>query len=114
MRRVLIDECINPRLAPILRSVLPELTVETIRDLGWRGEKDHLLIPKVESRFDIFVTIDKGFEFEHDLKRLLFGIILLSTKNNQMSSYERLLSDLVHAVQTILPGQLIHVMDPEC
>jgi hypothetical protein len=29
-----------------------------------------VLISQIEARFDVFLTIDKSFEFEHDLKKL--------------------------------------------
>jgi|ERR1017187_5919202 predicted nuclease of predicted toxin-antitoxin system len=83
MRRLLIDECINPRLARRLREVLPGCSVDTVRDLGWAGQQDHVLVPKIQGRFEVFLTIDKGFEFEHDLKKLSFGIVVLETANNQ-------------------------------
>jgi len=114
MRRILIDECINPRLAPRLRSALPQFSVETVRDLGWAGQKDHILIPEIEGRFDVFLTIDKGFEFEHDLKKLSFGIIVLTAANNQMPSYERLLEELLWQIQHVSPGHVVHVIDPGC
>ena len=114
MRRILVDECINPRLAPRIRSSLPRSSVDTVRDLGWAGQKDHVLIPRIEGRYDVFLTIDKGFEFEHDLKQLSFGIIVLTTANNQMPSYERLLEELVRQIQLLSPGHAVHVMDPEC
>lgn len=47
--------------------------MDTVRDLGWTGYKDQVLIPAMSGRVDVFVTIDKGFEFEHNLKKLSFG-----------------------------------------
>jgi CRISPR-associated protein Csb1 len=58
-------------------------------------------------------SINKGFEFEHDLKRLSFGIVVLETANNQMPSYERVLQDLVRLIQCVAPGQVARVSDPE-
>ena len=113
MRRVLIDECINPRLAPHLRSALPQCVVETVRDLGWAGQRDHVLIPQIRGRFDIFLTIDKGFEFEHNLNKLSFGVIVLETANNQMPSYERVLEELVRLIPCVAPGQVVRISDPE-
>jgi len=113
MRRVLIDECINPRLAPRLRSDLPHYAVETVRDLGWAGQRDHVLIPQIQGRFDVFLTIDKGFEFEHNLKKLSFGVIVLETANNQMPSYEKVLEKLVRLIQCVAPGQVVRISDPE-
>jgi predicted nuclease of predicted toxin-antitoxin system len=114
MRRVLIDECINPRLAPRLRSGPPVCSVETVGGLGWTGQKDHVLVLEIEGRFDVFVTIDKGFEFEHDLKKLSFAIIVLTTANNQMPSYERLLEELFRQIERAIPGHVVHVIDPDC
>src|SRR5450631_2841921 len=108
MRRILVDECINPRLASRLRSRLPLSSVDTVRDLGWTGQKDHVLVPQIEGRYDVFLTIDKGFESEHDLKKLSFGIIVLTAANNQMPSYERLLGELVEQIQHLSPGEAVH------
>ncbi len=113
MRRILIDECINPRLAFRLRAALPDDAVETVRDLGWAGQRDHILIPQIQARFDVFLTIDKGFEFEHNLEQLSFGIIVVETVNNQMLSYERLLEELVRQIRTVASGRVVRVSDPE-
>ncbi len=113
MRRVLIDECINPRLATRLRASLPDHLVETVRDLGWAGQPDHILLRKIQGRFDTFLTIDKGFEQEHNAEKLTFAVVVLETANNQMPSYERLFEDLIRQIQSIAPGQVVRVSDPE-
>ncbi len=91
MRRVLIDECINPRLAPLLRAALSDYSVHSVRDLGWAGQRDNVLIRHIQDRFDIFLTLDRGFEFEHNLGIQPFGVIVLQAANNQIASYERLM-----------------------
>jgi hypothetical protein len=113
MRRVLIDECINPRLSLRLRTLLPDHVVETVRDLGWAGQPDHVLVRQIQDRFDTFLTIDKGFEYEHNVEKLAFGVVVLETANNQMPSYERLFEDLIRQIQSIAPGQVVRVRDPE-
>lgn len=113
MRRVLIDECINPRLAPHLRSALSQCAVNTVGDLGWAGQRDHVLIPQIQGRFNVFLAINKGFEFEHNLKKLSFGVIVLETANNQMPSYERVSEELVRLIQCVAPGQVVRISDPE-
>ena len=112
MRRVLIDECINPRLASRLRSELPGFTVVTVRELQLAGVKDRSLVAKIQDAFEVFLTIDKGFEFEHDLRKLNFGIIIVSANNNQMPSYERLLANLIMQICGAEHGQVVHVVDP--
>ncbi len=85
-----------------------------MRELEWVGQKDHVLIQNIEGSYDVFLTIDKGFEFEHDLKKLSFGIVVLTAGNNQMLSYERLLEELLRRIQHVSAGQVVHVIDPEC
>ena len=79
----------------------------------WAGQRDHVLIPQIQGRFDIFLTIDKGFEFEHNLKKLSFGVIVLETANNQMPSYERVSEELVRLIQSVAPGQVVRISDPQ-
>ena len=112
MRRVLIDECVNPRLAFRLRSVISEASIATVQELGWVGERDHVLIQRIQDEFDVFVTIDRGFEFEHNVGKLAFGIIVVETSNNQMPSYERVLDELVREIQSVVPGRVAWVRDP--
>lgn len=65
MRRVLIDECIHPRLTDRLRSQLPAMVVDSVRDVGWSGYSDRALVALMNGRYDVFVTLDQGFEFQH-------------------------------------------------
>jgi mannitol/fructose-specific phosphotransferase system IIA component (Ntr-type) len=81
--------------------------------LEWAGQQDHVLVPKIQDRFDVFLTIDKGFEFEHDLKKLSFGIVVLETANNQMRSYKRVMQELIRLIQCVAPGQVVRVSDPQ-
>ena len=48
--------------------------------------------------------IDKGFDLEHDLKKLSFGITVVTAAKNQMPSYERLLEELVRQIEHVSPG----------
>jgi hypothetical protein len=76
-------------------------------------QQDHVLVPRIQGRFDVFLTIDKGLEFEHDLKKLSFGIVVVATANNQRPYYERVMQELVRLIQRVAPGQVARVSDPE-
>lgn len=77
------------------------------------GQRDHILVPQIQGRFDVFLTIDKGFEFEYNLEKLSFEVIVLETANNQMPSYERLLEELIWQIQHAMHGRVVRVGDPE-
>jgi predicted nuclease of predicted toxin-antitoxin system len=110
--RILIDECINPRRAVRLRSALPGHLIATVRERGWAGRKDPWLVQEAQSGFDIFIAIDKGFAFEHNLGKISLGIVVVETDTNQMPSYERILPELLAAVPVIQPGEVQYVLNP--
>jgi len=64
------------------------------------------LLERARSHFDVFVTIDKGFAFEQNLRKLSLGIVILETHDNQMPSYERVLPELVAAIETVESGSV--------
>jgi hypothetical protein len=53
-----------------------------------------------------------GFEFEHNLKKLSFGIVIVHIPINDVESYRPLFRDLVVATERVRPGGVIHVGDP--
>jgi hypothetical protein len=82
--RVVIDASIDPRLV----EAFPDHHVHTLFDLGWQHPKDHVLVKQLEC--DVFVTADKGFEHEHDLKSLSFGIVIVHVARNKIAFYRPL------------------------
>jgi hypothetical protein len=70
---------------------------------------DHEIVRLAQGQFEAFLTIDRGFEFEHDLKKLTFGIVIIHVPKNRIAYYRPLFPALIAAVEKIGPGQLIHV-----
>ncbi len=65
--RILIDECANPRV----RQAFPNHDVVTIAEAEWRTLPDGKLVALAQGNFDVLITIDRGFEFEHNLEKLV-------------------------------------------
>jgi hypothetical protein len=103
--RVFIDACIDPRVVKVFR--IHE--VRTAFDMGWHGLKDHLLLPLAQENFDVFVTADRGFEYEHNLKKLRVAIVIVHVPKNKVQFYEALAEPLLEAVTSTLPGAVTHV-----
>jgi hypothetical protein len=104
--RVVIDACIDPRLV----EAFPGHYVQTLFDLGWQQLKDHVLVRQLAC--DVFVTADRGFEHEHDLKSLSFGIVIVHAARNKITFYRPLFPQLLQAVATIRAGEVAHVYGP--
>jgi len=103
--RVYLDACIDPRVAKIFT----DYEVRTAFQLGWHGLKDHILLPLIQDQFDVFVTIDQGFEHEHNLKKLRFGIVIVHVPKNKVEFYWPLAAQLRETVKLIKPGEVAHI-----
>jgi predicted nuclease of predicted toxin-antitoxin system len=106
--RILLDECVNPRV----RQAFPHHKVVTVAEVEWRALPDAELIAQAQSECDVLVTIDKGFEHEHNLKKLAFGIVIVHVPKNRIEYYRPLFQVLVGAVERVRPGEVIHVTAP--
>ena len=107
--RVLLDACVDPRVVELFR----DHDVKTAFEMGWHLLKDHVLVAAIQGRFDVFVTIDRGFEHEHNLANLRFGIVIVHVPINRVEHYRRLQFELIGAVERVPPGHVEHVRSPE-
>ncbi len=101
--RVVIDASIDPRLV----EAFVGHDVQTLFDLGWQHLKDNVLVRQLEC--DVFVTADRGFEHQHNLKSLSFGIVVLHVARNKIDFYRPLFPELRNAIATVRPGHVVHV-----
>jgi len=101
--RVVIDASIDPRLV----EAFPGHHVQTLFDLGWAHLKDHVLVKQLDC--DVLITADRGFEHEHNLNMLPFGIVIVHVLRNKIVFYRPLFPRLVEAVLTIQAGEVVHV-----
>ena len=106
--RILLDECVNPRLY----LAFPNHEVLTVQQAAWRALPDAKLIAQAQGRCDVLVTIDRGFEYEHNLKKLSFGIVIVHVARNRMEYYRPLFPALLDAVEHVKAGEVVHVSAP--
>ena len=104
--RVVIDASVDPRLL----EAFVDCYVQTFFDLGWQHLKDHVLVKQLEC--DVFITADQGFEHEHDLKSLRFGIVIVPVARSKIAFYRPIFPQLLQAVATIRAGDVVHVYGP--
>jgi len=53
--RVLVDECLDPRV----KTLFSGHNVKTVHELGWDQLPDGPLLQMAQQGFDVFVTIDR-------------------------------------------------------
>ena len=72
---------INASIDPFLVGAFFGKNVQTLFDLGWQHRKD-TLVKRLEC--DVFVTAVRGFEHEHNLKTLSFGVVVIDVPRNKI------------------------------
>ena len=80
--RILIDECVHVGV----KAAFPGHAVKTVSEIGWHSAKDGPLLAYAQERFDVFVTIDRKLERQHNLKELKLGFVLARVPNNKIES----------------------------
>jgi hypothetical protein len=80
---------------------------------GWRSSKDGPLLTYAQERFDVFVTIGRKLERQHNLKQLRLGFVLARVPNNEIGSWEPIFGKLLEAAEHVKPGEMIHVVSPQ-
>lgn len=78
--RVLLDECIDRRLAT---SILDH-DVKTVPEMGWATIKNGELLALAQQQFDVFVTVDRNLSFQQNLPQYSVAVIVLRAPSNRL------------------------------
>src|SRR5215469_6203437 len=74
--KILLDECVPQRL----RNHFPGHECQSAQYAGFAGlESGDLLRAAEAAKFDVLLTVDRGFEYEQNLGRRQIAILILST-----------------------------------
>ena len=104
--RILLDECL-PR--PLAR-LFPGHSVLTVQEAGWAGRTNGELLSLIAGHYEVFVTVDRNLMFQQRIDDLAFGVVVLHARSNRLSDLEPLVSQLLAGLQTVQPGQILHIM----
>jgi hypothetical protein len=100
--RVLLDECVDSRLALSLGA----LDVRTVAQQGWSGISNGKLLGLAAVEFDVFVTVDRNLPFQQHLPKFEIAVILLRAKTNRLADLIALVPDLL-AIVAVAPKRVV-------
>jgi predicted nuclease of predicted toxin-antitoxin system len=103
--RVLIDECVDPRVKTLLLDHL----ASTVHDRGWAALEDGALLAAAEGEFDVLVTIDRKLEFQQNVAKFRIGVVVVRVPKNQLRYYQAIREELLWAIQRVQAGEVVHV-----
>jgi hypothetical protein len=104
--RVLLDECLPRKL----KRELQGHHVSTVPEMGWAGVKNGALLRLLQtSTIEVFVTVDGNLEYQQNLRRINLALIVLKAPDNTIETLRLLAPRILAALQSIQPGDLIHI-----
>lgn len=92
--KVLLDECIDRRLA---RDIAGHEVV-TVSQAGWAGIKNGELLRLAQAQFDVFVTVDRNLSFQQHLPQFRLAVIVLQAPTNRLHDLRPLVPQLQQAI----------------
>jgi predicted nuclease of predicted toxin-antitoxin system len=103
--RILLDESLPRPLGPLLTGH----TASTVRDQGWAGLKNGVLLSRAAEQFDVLLTADQNLEYQQNLVTLPIAVVVLVSDSNRLESLEPLVPDVLQLLEGLQPRTLRRV-----
>ncbi len=101
--RILLDEMMSSKLARALSGH----EVSTVQREGWAGLTNGLLLDAIDSRFDVFMTMDKGMRYQQHLMGRPFGVIEIRARSNAIRALLPAIPRISAAVDMVQRGEIM-------
>jgi hypothetical protein len=98
--RLLLDECIDRRLA----RELVGYEVKTVPQMGWAGIKNGQLLTLAEAEFDVFITVDRNLSFQQNLPQFEIAVIVLHAVSNRLADLKPLAPRILEVLDIATKG----------
>lgn len=105
--KILLDECLPRALKSNLSVEGHECT--TVPEAGFAGSTNGELLKLAETSFEVFITLDKGIQYQQNLAGSKIAVLLIRAKSSRIADILPHISDCLVALRSIKPGQVIQV-----
>jgi predicted nuclease of predicted toxin-antitoxin system len=109
--KIRLDECVPKAIKHSLSVDGHECS--TVPEAGFAGRTNGELLSLAESKFEVFVTLDKGVQFQQNLAGCNIGIVLIRAKSSRVADILPHIPACLVALHSIKPGQMIHIGERE-
>jgi hypothetical protein len=104
--KLLLDECVPRKLKNHLFGV----ECRTVPEAGFAGKKNGELLSLAEQAgFQVFLTVDRGIEYEQNLRQRKIGVIVIHSKSSRLDDLLPHATQILKVVGSIESGQLVKV-----
>jgi predicted nuclease of predicted toxin-antitoxin system len=104
--RILLDECIPRKL----KNELLDHECQTVPEVGLAGKKNGELLSLAEAAgFAVFLTMDKGLQYEQNLTGRSIAILVVGARSNRLADLLPHVPSCRSIITSIQPGEVIRV-----
>ena len=104
--KVLLDECLPRKL----KTKIIGHDCVTVPEAGLAGMKNGELLSSAENMgFQMFITLDRGIQFQQRLRNRKLAILLLRPKSSRRAEIIPFVRDILAAISKAKPGDLVQV-----
>ena len=100
--RILLDEDLPRRLGMMLTGH----EASTVQRSGWSGIKNGKLLALAATKFDVFLTMDGGLEFQQNLRNLPIAVLIVEAVSNRMEHLGPIIPDMLQELNHLAPRTL--------
>jgi predicted nuclease of predicted toxin-antitoxin system len=104
--KILLDECLPRRLKDRFASH----DCQTVPEALLGGKKNGELLAIAERQgFEIFLTMDKGLEYEQNLADRRIAVMILRAKSNRLADLVPLVEACLTLMRSLKQGQIVRI-----
>lgn len=104
--KLLLDECIPRKL----KDKFSSHACHSVHEEGWAGKKNGKLLSLAEKvAFQVFLTLDRGIEYQQNLQSRSIAVVLIRRKSNRLADLLPHVPEILRVLAAIQPGQLAKV-----
>ncbi|MEP7339408.1 MAG: DUF5615 family PIN-like protein [Acidobacteriota bacterium] len=107
--RILLDHNLDWRLWELLQ---PHEVVTT-RRMQWDRYENGELLNVAQSEFDVLLTTDTNLYHQNKVANYAIAVIVLRAYSNSYQALVPLIAEVLHALETIQPGEVVYVYADE-
>jgi predicted nuclease of predicted toxin-antitoxin system len=104
--KILLDECLPRKL----KGHFASHDCQTVPEALLAGKKNGELLAIAERQgFEIFLTMDRGLEYEQNLAGRRIAIITVRAKSNRLADLVPLVGECLVLMRSIKPGHIVRI-----
>jgi hypothetical protein len=104
--RVLLDECVPRKL----KGRLTGHECRAVPEEGLAGKKNGELLSLAEKAgFDVFLTLDRGIEFQQNLQARRIAVLVVRAGSSRLADLMPHVPEILKTLESLRPGEVVSV-----